>query len=99
FTCADLERWMKPLPLFGAIPPGLAARVKVTMRQVGQLAMCRDEVRHVGEIVAMVLASSRAVAEDGCERVEVDYEPLPVLADVVAGGRPRAPRAHPRRGG
>ena len=21
---ADLERWMKPLPLFGAIPPGLA---------------------------------------------------------------------------
>ena len=27
FTFADLERWMKPLPLFGAIPPGLAARV------------------------------------------------------------------------
>ena len=60
FTFADLERWMKPLPLFGAIPPGLAARVAVTMRQPHQLAMCRDEARHVGEIVAMVLASSRA---------------------------------------
>jgi aerobic carbon-monoxide dehydrogenase large subunit len=98
FTFADLERWMKPLPLFGAIPPGLAARVKVTMRQVGQLAMCRDEARHVGEIVAMVLASSRAVAEDGCERVEVDYEPLPVLADVVAAAEPGAPVLYPEWG-
>src|SRR5580698_9212297 len=64
FTFDDLARWMKPLPLFGAIPPGLAARVSVMMRQIGQLAMCRDEARHVGEIVAMVVASSRAVAED-----------------------------------
>jgi carbon-monoxide dehydrogenase large subunit len=98
FTFADLERWMKPLPLFGAVPPGLAARVSVTMRQIGQLAMCRDEVRHVGEIVAMVLATSRAVAEDGCERVEVDYEPLPVLADVEAAARPGAPVLYPEWG-
>jgi carbon-monoxide dehydrogenase large subunit len=98
FTFGDLERWMKPLPLFGAIPPGLAARVKVTMRQVGQLPMCRDESRHVGEIVAMALASSRAVAEDACERVAVDYEPLPVLADVVAAGEPGAPVLYPEWG-
>ena len=26
FTFADLERWMKPLPLFGAIPPGSRPR-------------------------------------------------------------------------
>ena len=91
FTFADLERWMKPLPLFGAIPPGLAARVAVTMKQPHQLALCRDEARHVGEIVAMVLAGSRAVAEDGCELVEVDYEPLPALADVEAAARPDAP--------
>jgi aerobic carbon-monoxide dehydrogenase large subunit len=98
FTFADLERWMKPLPLFGAIPPGLAARVAVTMRQIGQLAMCRDEARHVGEIVAMVLAASRALAEDGCELVEVDYEPLPVLADVVAAAKPGAPVLYPEWG-
>ncbi|HEU4438041.1 MAG TPA: xanthine dehydrogenase family protein molybdopterin-binding subunit [Methylomirabilota bacterium] len=98
FTFADLERWMKPLPLFGAIPPGLAARVQVSMRQIGQLAMCRDEVRHVGEIVAMALASSRALAEDACERVDVGYEPLPVLADVVAAGEPSAPVLYPEWG-
>jgi carbon-monoxide dehydrogenase large subunit len=94
-TFADLERWMKPLPLFGAVPPGLAARVAVTMKQPFQLAMCRDEARHVGEIVAMVLATSRAVAEDGCELVEVDYDPLPVLADVEAAARPDAPVLYP----
>ena len=95
FTFADLERWMKPLPLFGAIPPGLAAHVTVRMKQPHQLAMCRDEARHVGEIVAMVVAGSRAVAEDGCELVEVDYEPLPVLADVEAAARPDAPVLYP----
>jgi carbon-monoxide dehydrogenase large subunit len=98
FTFDDLARWMKPLPLFGAIPPGLAARVSVMMRQIGQLAMCRDEARHVGEIVAMVVASSRAVAEDGCELVEVDYQPLPVLADVVAAAEPGAPVLYPEWG-
>jgi carbon-monoxide dehydrogenase large subunit len=98
FTFADLERWMKPLPLFGAIPPGLAARVAVTMKQPHQLALCRDEARHVGEIVAMVLAGSRAVAEDGCELVEVDYEPLPALSDVEAAARPDAPVLYPAWG-
>src|SRR6476660_9743836 len=91
FTFADLERWMKPLPLFGAIPPGLSARVAVTMKQIGQLALCRDEARHVGEIVAMVLAGSRALIEVGCE-------PLPVLADAVAAALPGAPVLYPEWG-
>jgi carbon-monoxide dehydrogenase large subunit len=94
FTFADLERWMKPLPLFGAIPPGLAARVEVSMKQVGQLAMARDVVRHVGEIVAMVVADSRALAEDAAELVEVDYDPLPAVVDMVAGSEPGAPVIH-----
>src|SRR6266436_2643470 len=98
FTFADLERWMKPLPLFGAIPPGLSARVAVTMKQIGQLALCRDEARHVGEIVAMVLAGSRALTEDGCELIEVGYEPLPVLADAVAAALPGAPVLYPAWG-
>src|SRR5258707_6841184 len=98
FTFADLERWMKPLPLFGAIPPGLSARVAVTMKQIGQLALCRDEARHVGEIVAMVLAGSRARAEDGWELIEVDYEPLPVLADAVAAALPGASVLYPEWG-
>ena len=98
FTFAELERWMKPMPLFGAVPPGLAARVDVTMKVVAQLAMCRDVVRHVGEIVAMVLADSRAVADDAAELVEVEYEPLPVLSDPIAAGEPGAPVLYPAWG-
>jgi aerobic carbon-monoxide dehydrogenase large subunit len=97
-TFTDLERWMKPLPLFGAIPPGLAARVDVSMKQIAQLAMARDRVRHVGEIVAMVVAESRALAEDAAELVEVDYDPLPVVVDMIAGAEAGAPLIHPEWG-
>jgi len=93
-TFADLERWMKPMPLFGAIPPGLAARVDVSMRTIVQLAMCKDRALHVGEIVAMVLAESPAVALDAVDLVEVDYEPLPVVGDPVAAAEPGAPVIH-----
>src|SRR5918996_5135243 len=94
FTFADLERWMKPLPLFGAVPPGLAARVDVTMRQVFQLALCRDRALYVGEIVAMVLGESPAIAGDARDRVVVDYEPLPVVSDPIAAGEAGVPVLH-----
>src|SRR5437660_2521166 len=94
FAFADLERWMKPLPLFGSVPPGLAARVDVTMKQVPQLAMARDRVLFVGEIVAMVRATSRALAEDACEAVEVTYEPLAAVVDMVAAAEPGSPVLH-----
>jgi aerobic carbon-monoxide dehydrogenase large subunit len=42
-------------------------------------ALARDTVRHVGEPVAAALAESRAAAEDAAERIEVDYEPLPLI--------------------
>lgn len=98
YTFADLERWLKPLPLFGAVPPGLAAAIHFDIHQAPQLALCRDRSRHVGEIVAMVVAGSRAQAEDALERIEVDWEPLPVAADMVAAAEPGAPLLHPEWG-
>jgi carbon-monoxide dehydrogenase large subunit len=94
FTFDGLARWLAPLPLFGAVPPGLGARVTVRMAQPPQHALARDVVRHVGEIVAMVVADSRAVAEDACDLVEVDYEPLPAVVDMVAACEPGSPRVH-----
>jgi aerobic carbon-monoxide dehydrogenase large subunit len=98
FTFSDLERWMKPLPLFGAVPAGLAQRVNVTMRQLPQLAICRDVARYVGEIVTMAVAESRAAAEDACELVEVDYETLPCIGDMVAAGEAGSPLMYPEWG-
>ena len=39
-----------------------------------------DKVRFVGDLVVVVVADSRYQAEDACELVEVDYDPLPAVA-------------------
>ena len=54
----------------------------------------KEEVSLAGESVAVVLAEDRYLAEDAAERVRVDYEPLPVAADVREALTPDAPRAH-----
>jgi len=94
FTFDDLAPWLKPLPLFGAPPPGLAAAIRFELRQAPQYALCRDRARYVGEAVAMVVADSRARAEDALERIEADWEPLPVVADMVAATEPGSPLVH-----
>jgi aerobic carbon-monoxide dehydrogenase large subunit len=45
--------------------------------------LATDKVRFVGDPVAVVVAESRYVAEDGCELVEVDYEDLPPVASAA----------------
>ena len=79
---ADLERWMKPLPLFGAVPPGLGAVVKFDVRQAPQWALCRERARHVGEIVAMVVADSPERAQDAVELIRVEWDLLPPVVDM-----------------
>src|SRR5207245_4023234 len=51
-----------------------------------------DEVCFVGEAVAMVVAESRYVAEDAVAAIEVDYEPLRLVAGLEAALAPGAPR-------
>jgi carbon-monoxide dehydrogenase large subunit len=45
-------------------------------------ALALGKVRHVGEAVAVVVATDRYLAEDAAELVAVKYEPLPTVADV-----------------
>ena len=42
--------------------------------------LATEKVRHVGDPVAIVVADSRRLAEDACELIAVDYEPLPPVA-------------------
>ena len=51
-----------------------------------------------GQPVAIVLATSRAIAEDAVERIEVEWEPLDALADPEAALEPSAPLLHPELG-
>ena len=98
FTFDTLRRWMKPLPVFGAAPPGLADKVRFDIRPTIQYALCHERVRYVGEIVAMVVADSRYRAEDAAERIEVEWEPLPAVVDMIAAAEPDAPLLHPSCG-
>src|SRR6266566_3955695 len=98
FTFKELERWMKPLPLFGAVPPGLAAVVKFDIRQAPQWALCRERARHVGEIIAMVVADSPERAADAVDLIQVEWELLPPVVDMTRAAEPGAPLLHPEWG-
>jgi len=47
-------------------------------------AITRDRVRHVGQIVAVIVAESVNIAKDAAEAVNVDYAPLPAHTDTGA---------------
>ncbi|WP_137388500.1 xanthine dehydrogenase family protein molybdopterin-binding subunit [Rhodoligotrophos defluvii] len=64
---------------------------------ITQMPLARDEVCFVGEPVAVVLAESRHLAEDAAEMVIVDFEPLPVAADLASAVEPDAATAHAHR--
>jgi carbon-monoxide dehydrogenase large subunit len=55
------------------------------------------DVRFVGEPIAMVIAESRYLAEDGVDLVMVDVDPLPPLVDYERSLDPDAPLVHPER--
>ncbi len=57
-------------------------------------ALAAGKVRHVGEALAAVVATSREVAEDACRRVVVDYEPLPPIPTIEVATAPTAPLIH-----
>jgi carbon-monoxide dehydrogenase large subunit len=56
--------------------------------------LARDRVRYVGEPVAAVVASSRYAAEDACDLIEVDYEPLDAVVDPERALTAAAPLLH-----
>lgn len=60
----------------------VAASTLPTYQESAQPPLASGKVRFVGEPVAMAFAPTRAQAEDLVERVEVDYDELPVYANV-----------------
>jgi carbon-monoxide dehydrogenase large subunit len=68
------------LGAIGRIPVRLGPRPGVIACLQAPLA--REKVRYVGEPVALVIAGSRYLAEDALDLMEVDYEPLPAVADA-----------------
>ena len=50
-----------------------------------------DRGRYVGDPIAMVVAETRAQAEDAADLVQIDYEPLPSVTATADATQPGAP--------
>ena len=73
YTLADLWPGGAPsIPVLRPVPG---------IHDCPQYALAKDAVRYVGEGVVVVVADSRAQAEDAMDMIEVDYEPLAAVAD------------------
>jgi carbon-monoxide dehydrogenase large subunit len=59
--------------------------------------LAEGEAKFVGDPVALVVAESRYIAEDALELIDVDYDPLPAVADftkAVGGSAAGVPVVH-----
>ncbi|MGH7905774.1 MAG: xanthine dehydrogenase family protein molybdopterin-binding subunit, partial [Candidatus Binataceae bacterium] len=82
-------------------PMAGAMRARSTMpsyKMTGLPAIAQGKVRHVGEAIAAVVAESRYLAEDALDRIAVELEPLPPIADVAAAVLPGSPLVHDEAG-
>ena len=59
-----------------------------------QPPLATGKVRHVGELVAMCLGETRAEAEDVAAEIDVQFEELPVIVNMLQGRRSDSPLVH-----
>jgi len=60
-----------------------------------QPVLAIDEVRHIGEPVALVVAQTRTAAQKAAQRIQVKYEQLEAVFDPQAALEPGAVQVHP----
>ena len=53
-------------------------------------ALADGKVRHVGDPIVLIVATSRVAADDAMESVVIDYEPLPAVATIEQALDPRS---------
>ncbi|HWV07464.1 xanthine dehydrogenase family protein molybdopterin-binding subunit [Ralstonia sp.] len=86
YTAADIGALDMEFPILIPHPMIVGGRT--------QRPLARDDVFYVGQTVAMIVATSRYIAEDAAACVDVDYEPLTVEVDLRAAAAPGAPLVH-----
>jgi len=72
--------------------PGVDAHFGPAFRDQPILAV--EKVCYAGDPVVAAAAVDRRTAEDALQLVEVDYEPLPAVFDVLEAVKPSAPLVH-----
>jgi aerobic carbon-monoxide dehydrogenase large subunit len=83
YTGEDMTHFKTP-------PPMVKYPLKVPRREI----LALDRVRHVGQEIALVVATSQAAAQDAAERIEIEFEDLPAVVDARAALQAGAPQLH-----
>jgi carbon-monoxide dehydrogenase large subunit len=85
----------------GGIPCGWLVKNKdgSNMVEPPHPALAHGVVRHVGDPVAMVIATSKAAARDAAALVDVDYEVQPAVGTLAAAIADGAPQVWPEAAG
>ncbi len=73
FSIADLKG-VDPITAVSALPG---------FKRSSQPVLADKKVRHVGEMIAMCIAPTRAEAEDMAAQVEVEFDELPAVYDML----------------
>jgi CO/xanthine dehydrogenase Mo-binding subunit/aerobic-type carbon monoxide dehydrogenase small subunit (CoxS/CutS family) len=70
------------------------ARHEVVQMDPDDTRVLDNIVRFIGQKVAAVVAETEAAGEEGCRRLQIDYEILPAVFDPALAIEPGAPRLH-----
>ncbi len=90
YTADDLGAYWQPGPLLVPPPPVEG----MTFNQRTQVPLAKDKVKHVGEAIALVVATSRYLAEDALDDIRVEFEPLPPVVDLEPALASQAAHVH-----
>jgi aerobic carbon-monoxide dehydrogenase large subunit len=90
FTGADVDL-AAPLPM-AWVPPG------VEIKSPEHWPLAKDEVKYVGQGVAVVVGEDKYAVVDAAEQVLVDYDSLPVVVDPEKALEDGATLVHPEFG-
>jgi carbon-monoxide dehydrogenase large subunit len=80
------SEWAGPLPM--------AWPVTEDIKNPSHFPVATDKARYAGDAVAVVVAGTRAHAQDAAEAVDVDYEPLDPVVDMEEALKDGAPLVH-----
>src|SRR5579875_388523 len=89
YTGVQLQKIYGPMPLAGGEGGAGSEQGRIVVWPVEP-----EEVRHVGQAVAVVVAEDPYIARDALDLINVDYEPLPVVADYREAVKDGAPRVY-----
>jgi carbon-monoxide dehydrogenase large subunit len=64
------------------------------MKMSAHPALANGKANHVGDAVAVVIAETLSQARDASEKIKVDYEVLPAVADLAMAQKQDAPQIH-----